>query len=243
MTRYIFFLMIVLGSLPGFSQKEEEAKAPDKQKNVYIDVLAGASFPLGSYAKTDKKNDKAGYATTGYFFQANVDWLGSHDFGLAFQYCYQHNPYTDSAEKIIPYGTLYPLGDKGWSNNYFLGGPVFLRSFNKITADVKILGGVVFSSSTVFNITDPVTKQNKNNTATGFAYQFGIGIGYNFTPKATIRFNLSYIGSSTGIDKKYQSYYPGDSTTGNQGFLIMSEISIKKIISTVNTGVGIIFKL
>lgn len=227
-----------------FTQEKQPGDSTRTPKRFYLDISGGGSVPLGrSYPSFDKDKERAGYAATGYFVQANLSWLGKRDFGIAFQYTFQRNPLRDTAENIVPYGTKYQLGTGGWSNNYLLIGPVYLKSFNKFLLQTEAMIGVVFSFCTVFSDTDPVTGENHSNIGAGFGYSLRVGLGYNITPRLTIMANLNYLGGLPAISKEYQPQIIGyDSITNEQIYSALTEVKIKKTVSTFNAGIGLIYK-
>lgn len=237
MYKFLLFSFLILLPCQIFPQKKEKDKKSGEHQKVYIDASAGASFPLGNYSKVDKNNKKAGYTKTGYFIHVNADWMGKKDFGLAFQYCFQHNPFKDTAQNIILYGSLYPMGGKGWSNHYLFAGPVMVKTVKKISIDARFLAGVIISVSPVFNNVDPVSKENVTNTATGFAFQFGVGIGYQVTSRLAIKLTLNYTEGYPMVDKKYTT--SSIDTTLSYNLL---QVEIKKTVSTFNCGAGIIYR-
>jgi hypothetical protein len=236
-----FLLLFIVISCTVFPQQKKDTVKTKSSNRFYLDASVGLSLPLGAYASVDRDNSKSGYATGGYFAQVSLDWLGKSDFGIAFQYCFQHNPLNSKADSIIPYGTTYPLGSGGWTNNYLMAGVVFLKQMNRLSVDVRFLVGVLISSSPVFSTPDPVTNQNTNNTATGFAYGLNIGIGYAVSPRVTLKASLGYLEGYPVLNKQYSSIVSYDSVTATP---IYSTIDLKKknTTATFNAGLGIIYK-
>ena len=241
MGKVLFYFLVFLLSLPGFSQKiAEEKKTKEKQK-VYLDASVGAAIPLGNYANDDPKNDATGYAKTGFYIQANADWMGKNNFGLAFQLTYQNNSLSDLAETVYTYDTTNPLGPGNWSNIYVMAGPVFLKQFKKLAIDARVVGGFIISTSPVFKTINPETKQNEGGTATGFALGMNIGLGYALSQKVALKFTLGY---SAGFPKRdsQTANVIGIDTAGRFIYSAPVDISIKKTVSTFNTGLGVIYK-
>jgi hypothetical protein len=243
MNRFFLYLLLLFLPFSVFPEKKQDKEKKEKEtQHIYLDASVGVSVPLGKYTVTDRDDESAGYAVTGYFIQVNADWMGKRDFGVAFQYCYQHNPFNSKAKDDTMYGTLYPLGTKGWSNHYLFAGPTYIKNFGHFAFDVRAMIGAIFSFSEVFSNTDAVTLENVHNTAAGFAWQFGIGLGYAVSDHVTIKANFGYIGASPKVDKSTGNYYPGDTITGTPPTSHLTEVNIKKPVSTFNAGAGIIYK-
>jgi hypothetical protein len=241
MEKHLWVLFVLLIPFVGISQTVAQEKKTKEKQKIYLDASVGASFPLGTYAGDDPKVDATGYATPGFFIQANADWMGKSNFGLAFQITYQNNSLSDVAETVYTYDTTNPIGPGSWSNIYVMAGPVFLQQFKKLAIDAKVVGGFLISTSPVFNTINPETKQNEGGTGTGFALGVNVGVGYAISKKVSIKLSLGY---SAGFPKRESqtAQVIGIDTTGHFIYSAPVEISIKKTVSTFNTGLGIIYK-
>jgi len=246
---YLLFLICMM-MLPAFPQSDTlSQKKSKKVRNMNLEFTLGYSIIFGDYGKFDKNNSKSGYATNGWLAQLTFDWLGKRDFGLAFQYTYQRNPLLDTANKVNPVNTdtNYRLGPGAWSNNYFMAGVVYHHYFKKVSLDFKILLGVLLASSSNFSMLDPTTKQTVNNTAAGFAYQFSGGIGYRISSLFTFKVNASYLGASPSITKQFHYTIKVEKIDPDGNIYYVdefqtSESTIKKLVSTLNIGIGVIYK-
>jgi opacity protein-like surface antigen len=242
MKRYFIFLLLITlsGSIP--AQTDSIQKKEKKIKGMYLDATAGVSFPVGKkYTSTDKSDETAGYAGTGYFIQVNFDYPGKNPVGIGLQYTYQHNPIPSSAENIEREGPYpNPLGPGAWSNNYLMIGPVLVMQVHKLLINARILIGAIVSSSPVFRYIDPVTQQATKNIAFGVGYGLNAGVGYSVSKKIALQMNVSYLGGGPKLSKEYQ-WQEWDSTT-NTYVPQLNEISIKKVVSTLNIGAGAVFK-
>ena len=226
-----------------FSQADTSGTKVKEKQKIYLDVSVWASIPLGSYANDNPAEDATGYAKPGFLVQAGVDWMGQHDFGLAFLLGYQNNALKDTAKTVIPDKSMNPIGDGSWSNIYLMAGPVLLKQVKKLTIDAKLLGGFIIASSPVFETTNPETKLNEGGTGTGWGLGLNIGLGYALSPKVSLKFSLGYIAAFPEADRQYGAYVIGiDSLSGNYIYSAPTDITIKKTVSTFNTGVGIIYK-
>jgi hypothetical protein len=242
MEKFLLILFVFLLPFFGFAQKNDKEKKTKEKQKIYLNASFGASFPLGIYAKQNPKDKETGYAKTGFFIQANADWMGKNDFGLAFQLTYQNNPQKDTAKTVIPYGSTIPMGSGNWSNIYVMAGPVFLKQIKKMAIDAKLVGGFLISMSPMFKTTNPETKLNEGGTGTGFALGVNIGVGIAISQKVALKLTLGYLAGFPKIDRQYNAYVIGMDTTGHYIYSAPVDITIKKTISTFNGGAGIIFK-
>jgi len=236
---YILFVLLILSPFSGFAQKDTQEKKAGEKQGIYLDASAGASFPLGTYANDDPKNDATGYAKPGFFIQANADWMGKTNFGLAFQLSYQNNSLKDTAKSVYSYGAT--IGSGNWSNIYIMAGPVFLKQIKKMVIDAKLLGGFLISTSPVFQTTDPDTKLKEGGTGTGFALGVNIGVGYALSQKVSLKLTLGYLAGFPKRDSQTAQVISID-TTGHFIYSAPIGVTIKKTVSTFNTGLGIIYK-
>jgi len=226
----------------------------NKKKNSILEFYAGYSIATGEYSSTDIASEKSGYAGYGWLAQLTYDWMGSHDFGLAIQYTFQKNPFKEEAESVHPEGihdSLYFLGPGSWNNNYLMIGPAYMKTFNKILVDVKILAGAVISSGRTFSTTNPSNHENSSNTATGFAFQLSAGVGYLLTGHLALKINFNYLAGWPSKKKQYDAQFIGYDSYKDpvSGHVILkpvysapAEYTINRIISTLNPGIGLVYK-
>jgi hypothetical protein len=241
MGKVLLIIFVLLLPFFGFTQTDAKEKNAKEKQSIYLDASFGASFPLGNYAKENPKVKETGYAKTGFFIQANADWMGKNDFGLAFQLTYQNNSLKDAAKTIYSYDTTNPIAGN-WSNIYVMAGPVFLKQIKKIAIDAKLVGGFLISMSPWFKTFNPETKLNEGGTGTGFAFGMNVGLGYAISPKFAVKITLGYLAGFPKIDRQYNAYVIGMDTTGHYIYSAPVDITIKKTISTFNAGAGIIYK-
>lgn len=250
---FLPFLMVFTLVLPIESRSQEQQKKEKKakEKDLFsLEFSMNYSMPLGAYGQTDKETQKSGYAKNGWVGSLTLNWLGKTGFGLAFQYDLQHNGYKDIAATTNPYGTKYVLGTSGWFNNYLLAGPVFIKDFSKVELNVKVLLGVIVATSTNFNVESPVDTSNVSLTATGFGYAVNVGVGYRISQHWGVNLQLGYMGGTPKASKTYGSEFLGyrvimDTLTGNwvqmPYYSAPTKYEIKRTVSTINAGVGVIY--
>lgn len=247
----VFFLFL---SFIILAQSNNQEQSSGIERNSALEVTTGYSMALGDYGSSVEGSDRAGYAENGWLAQLTFDWMGRHHFGLAIQYTCQQNSFKDEAKTVYPEGvhdSSYFLGPGRWTNNYLMIGPVFLRTIKKLEIDAKILIGVLLASGRTFTTTNPSSKENNSNTATGVAYQLSVGIGYAFSKHFALKVNLSYLGGSPSKKKQYGAQLIGyeDYKDPVSGIVIQKpvysapvEYTIKKVVSTLNPGIGLVYK-
>jgi len=225
-------------------------------RNMALEVSAGYSMALGTYASSDKQDKKSGYATGGWQMQFTFDWTSKKNFGLAFQYTYQRNPMEHGVNVVYPSPGQIPdsLGPKSWSNHYLMVGPVFMTTIGRIHLDARILGGFIFSAGPAFDTPDPndTTSFSFNkNIGTGFAYQISAGVGYTISPHVAFKFNLALLGGWPGKNRQYPSQLIDyetykDPVTGliytRPVYSAPTEYEISKVVFTLNPSIGLVYR-
>lgn len=245
---YLFLPAIMI------AQSTSNKQPTAKEQFSSLEVTTGYSMVLGDYGSSVEGSDKAGYAGNGWLAQLTFDWIGKHHFGLAIQYTFQQNPYKEEAKTVSPdevHDSSYFLGPGKWSNNYLMIGPVFLTTIKKLQIDAKILVGVILASGRTFTTTNPSSKENNSNTATGLAYQLSAGVGYALSKNFILKVNLSYLGGYPSKKKQYGAQLIGYEQYKDpvSGIVILkpvysapAEYNIKKVVSALNPGIGLIYK-
>ncbi|MDP1621022.1 MAG: outer membrane beta-barrel protein [Bacteroidales bacterium] len=252
MRKILILLFFSTCCFVAYPQDLSEAKPPVNDRNKGLEVSAGYSVALGSYASFDKQNKKSGYATGGWQVQITFDWMGKKYFGLALQYTFQRNPMKNAATLVFPNGIPDSVNPGSWSNNYLMAGPVFMKRINRLQIDAKVLGGVLFSSGASFNTPDPVTSGKSNiNVATGFAYQISAGVGYTISSHLALKLNVNFLNGWPGKTRQYGSQLIGyeeykDPLTGIEYtrpvYSAPIEYEIKKVVTTLNPSLGLVYR-
>ncbi len=245
-------LLVMFQVMPmlSYSQEKTKEKKPREKDLLSLEFNMNYSMVLGKYGQTDKTTNQSGYAKNGWVGQLGLNWLGKRGWGLGFQYDIQHNGYKDTAANINPYGTKYPLGTAGWINNYLLLGPVFITDFGKVELNVKALFGLIVAQSTNFNVQNPIDQSNVSINATGFGYSVNVGVGYRFNQHWGLNVKISYLGGTPKATKSYGQELVGwqqvkDTISGTSYnipiYSAATKNEIKRTVSTINTGIGVIY--
>jgi hypothetical protein len=237
----VCFIILLLPFF-GTAQKSDAEKKTKTKQNIYLDASAGASIPLGDYAGDDLNSETSGYAKPGFFIQANADWMGKKNFGLAFQLMYQNHSLSEEATKLFLYDTIDAVGPGNWSNIYIMAGPVFLKYIKKISVDAKLVGGFIISTCPIFETRNPETNLTEGGTATGLGLGVNIGVGYAVSQKVALKVTMGYIAGFPKIERQYNATVIGMDTTGHYIYSSPTDISRKRTVSTFNAGLGVIYK-
>lgn len=243
MNKSLFLACLFILPFLAFAQKMPVKKSDTASSGrIFLDVTAGLSLPLGSYASSDLAKEGSGFATPGFLGQVNLDWMGKDNFGLAIQYTFQHNSLKKSVIGERQKNLDYPIESGSWTNNYLLAGPVFLKFMQKLYIDVEALFGVLLSSSPIFNTTDPLYKTHSTNLGTSFAYGVQVGAGYAISRNVTVKADIEYIAGNPKIHRNYGAqWYVND--TGAIIYLPPLNVETKRNISTLMVKAGVVIKL
>ncbi len=252
MKKFAFVIIISAFYLSVYAQTPAKEPATAAARNMIVEVSAGYSMAMGTYASSDKQNDKAGCATGGWQVQLAFDWLATKDFGLAIQYTFQRNPIENGFSKVYPNGIPASSGSAAWTNNYLLAGPVFMKQIRRLHLDAKVLGGVIVSSGACFDTPDPTDTAGYNsNIAAGFGYQFSAGAGYAILPHLVIKFNLGLQGGWPAKSRQYGSKFIGyeeyiDPKTGLPYYEAIYSAPVtydmEKVVTTLNPSIGLVYR-
>ncbi|MCX6269432.1 MAG: hypothetical protein NTW16_19110 [Bacteroidetes bacterium] len=254
MGKVFLFILLCVCNLDTYAQSSEARPDTAVHRNTGLELSAGYSLPLGAYASSDMADKESGYASGGWLVQLTFNWMGKKDFGLAVQYSYQQNPMHNAANLLFPNGIPDSIGSGSWSSNYLMAGPVFMKTIRKIHLDFKVLGGAIISSGDNFDTPDPADTaklKSTSNVATGFAYQISAGVGYTISAHLTFKFNLSLLGGWPGISRHYGAQLLGydvvkDPVTGIETiepvYSAPVEYDVKKIVSTLNPSIGLVYR-
>jgi len=232
------------------SQEKKKEKKPRDKDLISLEFNVNYSLVFGKYGQTDKTTNQSGYAANGWVAQLGLNWLGKRGWGLGFQYDLQHHGYKDTAKNVNPYGTKYPLGSGGWTNNYLMVGPVFIHDFGKVELNVKALFGFIIAQSTNFNVQSPIDQSNVSVNASGFGYSVSVGVGYRINPHWGVNLNFNFLGGTPKATKTYAQElvdwkHVKDTLTGfYYDIPVYSagvKYEIKRTVSTLNGGVGVIY--
>jgi hypothetical protein len=208
-TKYILLIVILIFASPVFAQ--------NKAKN-FVGFSFGASVPMGAFSKADAGtfntwNNTAGFAKTGlnmgvegaYYFLPKLGLAGTINFSNHGGFS-KTDASTLGASYTDAFGVAYTtVSTHGQYNSVsILVGPQFSFPMNKLTIDVRVLGGLLKSISTptmtvqLEDQVDPTFKQ-LSSKASAFGWQAGGGLRYALTGTLGLLFRADYF-SSIGLN-------------------------------------------
>lgn len=190
--------------------------AQNRAKN-FVGFSFGASVPTGDFSKADAGtfnnwNNSAGFAKTGlrigaegaYYFLPKLGLAGVLNFSNHGGFSNRDatnlgTGYTDAFG--VAYTTVSTSGQ--YNSITILAGPQLSFPLNKLTVDVRVVGGLLKSISTptmtvqLEDQVDPTFKQ-VSSRASAFGWQAGAGLRYVLTDKVGLLFRADYF-NSTGV--------------------------------------------
>jgi hypothetical protein len=223
--------------------------AQNKVSN-YIGFFAGASTPLGDFSKTktgslNNWNNNSGFAKTGFAFGVEGAYYFLPKLGLAGTLYYSnHGGFSkaDAAKLGDSYTDAFGVDESTvktsgtYSSVNVMLGPQLSFPINKLTVDVRALGGIIQSLSTpemtvqLEDNTSTLLKQ-KSSTATALGWQVGAGLRYAITNKLGLMLRADYFNSD---DIKIEN----ENRSNNAGRLVT-----KQPMSWINASIGLVFRI
>jgi hypothetical protein len=218
-----------------------------------IGLSVGAALPLGAFGGKTKPSDTAtsstaytvknGFASTGFHFDLNAGYLIAGPVGAMVFIGGNLNAF-DATTFSSVYNIKSP--ETYTATSYYTGqymvGP-FLSFGDKFKFDVRLLVGLVTvsppkttDSYTAFGSTS--TTVTTTNPSSGFGYQGGIGIKYNFSDKMGFTVDVAYTGNAAS--------FPGSSSTTTVGSSSSSSTSSSvgsMSLGILTTSIGLAFNL
>jgi hypothetical protein len=239
--RILLFSLLILPFIAS-AQEKSSNMAYNSTKGVFLDISGDLSIPLGAYKSSDKDNTNAGFSRNGFIGGITCDWMGKKDFGMAFQYALQVNPFKNtSGDSILP-GMSTPAINGSWTNHYLMVGPVYMKFVRNFLFEARVLVGAIFSSSPLFKTEDPAFQTVSNNTGTGFAFGIGAGAGYRLSSVVSLKINAEYRMGTPKISRQYNAQVIGHH---DSAFVYSAPVNFdtKKVVSSFNVGLSIVFKI
>lgn len=244
----LILILLLASSLQGYNLTLPADSAGKPKNSFYLELTGGYSVAAGKFASTDVMDDKSGFAANGFYIQFGGTWQGKGTVGFGFSYTYQNQPLQEGVEEVRQNGYQIKLGTSPWTNHYVLVGPAFRKDFGRFFMEIKAYGGVVLSYTNNFGMIIPIDTipehaQESKGPGFGFAYQFLAGGGYEVAKNLGIHLNLSFLG---GMPKRTKSYYYYSYEYDEEQKIWIpvyqgGEYVIKKTISTILIGVGIVY--
>jgi opacity protein-like surface antigen len=208
-----------------------------------IGLSVGAGIPLSDFANKTKdtipadSNKIHGFANTGFHFNATASYIFAGPLGAMVSIGGTMNSYdaVTATSVYFPHGGGVITATSYYVGEYLVGPCVSFG--DKLKLNIHALVGLVTVNRPTTTITFAGgTDVTSGNGASGFGYNFGAGIKYNFTDKIGLLIDLGYTGTTanyTGYtDVQTSGSFSG--TTTNTG----SKSNMNVAIFTATAGIA-----
>lgn len=190
----------------------QSSKGDDKK--VVLGVSVGAGIPLAAYGKADTlaENDSThrnGWAKTGFHFDVTAGYLFAGSIGGMIYIGGNMNSFDATSYKTINgFNSSATVTAKSYYLGQYLIGPFLaLPAGDKLKINLRLLVGLVTANTPTITVgeNNNVTSTYSGKGGSGFGYQFGAGIQYNFSESLGMMVNIGYTGSSISYTGYTQS--------------------------------------
>lgn len=242
---FLFAVMTIANAIAqDYARPEPEQYAPDAStgdKRFNIGLSFGSAIPLGKFASTSVKGTfwdfhsadsthLEGFAKNGINLTLTASYLFPSDIGIMVMYASNANAFdinTFSASVGLPSSTNSEL----YSENEYLIGPFVVLPQGNFRFTFNALVGLVTVAYPEITCTAHDTSYTYDfQGGSGFAYDLGAGVEYNFSKRFAAALNINYMNANiqyngfsiTGtIPGYYPAYYssPTDVLTMPTGIL------------------------
>ncbi|MFZ1530020.1 MAG: hypothetical protein WAT19_14790 [Ferruginibacter sp.] len=205
------------------------------EKNAFLTLSGGPSFPVGDFGKTgsanaagDLINEGAGFAKTGYNFNLTCGYFFAKNAGVTVGLFYNNYP-TKPFTMTIPDSEIQSISlDMGkWKYYGISAGPVMSFGLTKkLVSDVKIMAAAVSVKSPKISYSGIVMAEGSTNWAPAFSG--GIDLRYNTGKSWFVYANADYM----YLQPKFTYTYTADSELSGTD-------KVTQKINAVNVNVGI----
>lgn len=214
-------------------------------KKAMLGISPGPSIPIGDFASTDLRYDKAGYAKTGVHLSVDFTYHFFKYFGVAGLWTGNVNPVniekmTDKLEGLfmmIDPDFAWEVQSQAWSSGGLLAGPLLSLPLGRLQLDLRALYGV--SSSKVprldMSATDGVNSfviTQHEARKTSLACNFGGGLRYHFSENLALTANMD----NFMVYPEFDVAVTSDVGYGGSG-------KVEQFINMMNFSIGIGYKL
>lgn len=169
----------------------------------YVSFALGPSIPLGSFADNNINSKSSGFAETGSKMELNAGYLVSQTFDITAKMFYSVNGYDVEPMKkklaVENPGIIWTTTGRTWDIYGGLIGVNYSHPLNnKLTGDVKLLTGLMNSSTPQMIVTgsDGSKITESKISATSFVYLLSAGGHYPLGRLIDITGSLEYLSSS-----------------------------------------------
>ncbi|MFD2581531.1 outer membrane beta-barrel protein [Pedobacter vanadiisoli] len=175
------------------------------QSKSALSLNVGTSIPLNDFASTDRNNELAGYAKTGFSIAVNYDYKLIKSFGIQAMIKLDNNDFSEAdIKKLIDSqtGGNWNVNAKNWNSTAFLAGIYYaIPISDKAEFTIRGLAGATNVKEPETSWTTTVNNQNfyinkAEKSAMAFTYLLGIGL------KCNIKNNLIFLANADYSDAK-----------------------------------------
>lgn len=249
-------LMIVCAMFaPLHSASAQQRKWGRDTRNVFT-INGGYSLPIGKFASKAFDDPKAGMADAGFFGAVNYERKLSDFFGIRLSGVHNINktnsePLVNKASELANmYGPI--IGETGvyswdahtsnWKMSSLMFGPAMYIPIGPFELEAHIQTGKLFVTSP--NATLYGTSSSGNNPITAEMYaikadNWGVGGGVSIRIALGSSAQLHFFGDALAADMNFRDI----ALHGRVGDLSLTQqISEKRTVGVINTGVGLAFR-
>ncbi|HXB11052.1 MAG TPA: outer membrane beta-barrel protein [Bacteroidia bacterium] len=232
----------------GFAQNKSD------DKKLTFGVSIGAAIPLSAYgskntdttqaAHNDSTHRENGYASSGFHFDVTAGYRFTNNIGAMILIGGNMNSFdatTYSTVNDVKSPATY-TSTSYYVGQYLIGPFVSFPAGDKLRIDIRVLVGLMMANTPTGTTTETIGSQTatgvySGNGGSGFGYQFGAGIRYNFTDMIGLLVNVDYAGSTlsyTGYSYKQTSPYFNYTVTN-------TTLKATMALGLITTAVGVSF--
>ena len=197
-------------------------------KRFSMNISLGPAIPLGDYGSTNVKGSfwdftssdstrLQGFARPGFNFTVSAAYLFPVNIGIMMMFGTSFNTFNiNGLSSAIGRQAKTPSGS--FSEYEYLIGPCFsLPISDKFNVNANILIGFVSAAypEISYPYNDTITLTTDFQSGSGFGYNFGANLEYNFSKSLAASFNVNYMGA----DIKYTGFTWTLSTPGYYPFV------------------------
>ncbi|RZL48580.1 MAG: hypothetical protein EOP00_08950 [Pedobacter sp.] len=215
--------------------------AQSSKSSLFLNL--GPSIPTGDFSSTNSADEKAGLATTGFYFDLGYEYQFAKNVGAFAMFNLRTNGIAkDALNYSLPTGSggSMSITATSWNMSTILGG--LSQSFPIVKDEKFSIGfreavGVQFTSSPELNINYNIpgigasNNKQESSDATSFSYLLGLNLKYQINKRFGLKLNADYQSSNP---KFTVITYPADAPVENE---------TAQKISSLNLGLGLTIRL
>ena|ERR1700739_3619584 len=212
-----------------------------------IGISVGAALPGSDWAAHAKNtsNDSTkrpdGFAMTGFHFDVSAGYQIAGPVGVMALIGGNMNSFD-----VATYKSVYSVPSSGtytvtsYYSGQYLVGPFLSFGGDNFKFNIRVLVGLITCNTPTSTYTDgSYSDVQSGNTGSGFGYQFGAGIKYNFNSSMGLLVNVDYAGATINY-----TGYTDDQTLGSTS-TTHTNTTLKQTMgyNNITASVGIAFNL